>query len=378
MTMQRAILALTIGVMTAVAGNAHAVPDTITFTGRLSDAGVAVDGAISLTLELYSAASGGAPIWSETHSTAANQGLVTVAVGSQTALDLGDFAGGDLFLAVSVDGQDLNPRFAVRSVPFALRAANADVADSAATADVANSATTFGGLAPGDYQRQITTSCPDGSSIRQINPTVACEPDDVGLASIMPAAGSGLTVSGTTDVTIGRDQNVIQTRVTGVCGTANAIRTVAQNGTVTCEPVGDITSITTTTGGGLQGGVATGDAVLSINSAVTQRRVTGTCSVNEAIIGVNENGSVLCTPSGRLQVGREQNPTQCNTPTAVTFPAMFFNGAPSVTLTPEGGGGTGTIPNSNCVLVGGVSSAGFSFCCYGTVPDTVNWIAIRE
>jgi hypothetical protein len=56
------------------------------------------------------------------------------------------------------------------------------------------------------------------------------------------------------------DATLIQRRVTGTCTAGNAIRTVAQDGTVTCEPVGggsgtgDITSVNTAIGSGLTGG----------------------------------------------------------------------------------------------------------------------------
>ncbi|MFO0598071.1 MAG: hypothetical protein U0228_22405 [Myxococcaceae bacterium] len=62
----------------------------------------------------------------------------------------------------------------------------------------------------------------------------------------------------------------IQRRVTGTCNAGQAIRTIDAAGGVTCEAVGggagggDITAVTTAAGSGLIGGVATGDANLSL------------------------------------------------------------------------------------------------------------------
>jgi hypothetical protein len=147
-------------------GVAGAVPTSFSFTGRLADGGVPVDGNVTLDLALYDVASGGSSLWSESHAAVADNGLVSVAMGGQAALDPGDFAGGDLWLAVSVDGQALTPRLQIRSVPYAMRA------------EVCDSADTLGTLEPADVQEVLDSSCSVGSAIRDISPTgtVTCEP----------------------------------------------------------------------------------------------------------------------------------------------------------------------------------------------------------
>jgi hypothetical protein len=162
--MKRIILALV--TVAAVGGDAAAVPASFSFTGRLADDGVPVDGSVTLGLELYDVAGGGSALWSESHATTADNGLVSVAMGGQAALDPADFGGGDLWLAVTVEGQVMTPRLQIRSVPYALRA------------EVCDDAEAIGGIPAAEVQQVLDSNCAVGSAIRDISPAgvVTCEP----------------------------------------------------------------------------------------------------------------------------------------------------------------------------------------------------------
>lgn len=88
-------------------------------------------------------------------------------------------------------------------------------------------------------QQRVSGTCPVGQAIRVIDGVgaVTCEVDDNsgGIVTSLSSTG-GITIGGTAAVPIvGADATVIQSRVSGTCPAGQAIRAVAQNGTVTCE-----------------------------------------------------------------------------------------------------------------------------------------------
>lgn len=114
---------------------AHAVPRTINYQGVLTQPnGTVINGQVSLQLSLYTAASGGTPLWQETQTVDVSQGLFDVQLGAVTPLTLPFDA--PYFLGVKAGSdQEMQPRQPLTSVPYALRASVADtVPDQAVTA----------------------------------------------------------------------------------------------------------------------------------------------------------------------------------------------------------------------------------------------------
>jgi Chaperone of endosialidase len=108
--------------------------------------------------------------------------------------------------------------------------------------------------------------------------TLVFTPSGVGSGSPRPPALVGLpdnavTSSKIADGAVGAsdvNQTQVQARVTGTCPAGQAVRSVGQNGTVTCEAVGggaggDITAVNA--GTGLAGGGANGDVTLNVSFA---------------------------------------------------------------------------------------------------------------
>ncbi len=149
-------------------------------------------------------------------------------------------------------------------------------------------------------QRRVSGTCAAGSAVRTVaaDGTVTCEATGSGDISAV-AAGAGLTGGGTSgDVTLSVDPLVAQLRVHGTCAEGNAIRVVRSDGLVTCEAVGsgDISAVTA--GTGLAGGGTSGDVTLSVDPLVAQLRVQGTCAEGNAIRVVRSDGLVTCEAVG--------------------------------------------------------------------------------
>jgi hypothetical protein len=175
----RAGLVAALVVLGLGAGSAAAVPTSFTFTGRLLDGEDPLDGDITLDLALYETSNGGTPVWAENHATTADQGMVSVALGGETPLEPATFAGGDLWLSITVNGTELLPRFQMRSVPYAMRA------------EVSTDSEAIGGIPADQVQQVLADNCAVGSAIRDIAPdgVVTCQP--VGGGDSIPSGMIG-------------------------------------------------------------------------------------------------------------------------------------------------------------------------------------------
>lgn len=174
-----------------------------------------------------------------------------------------------------------------------------------------------------EVQRRVSASCPPGQVMTGVNidGSVSCAAASPGTGDITAVnAGVGLTGGGATgDVTLAVDNALVQSRISGTCPGGAAMRVVNANGTVTCEPVGDVTGITA--GAGLSGGGTSGDLSVAvatggvtgsmiaagaigttqIDPGEVQRRVSGSCASGSSMRVVNQDGTVTCeTSSGDI------------------------------------------------------------------------------
>jgi hypothetical protein len=86
----------------------------------------------------------------------------------------------------------------------------------------------------------------------------------------------------------------LQARVNGACPTDQLVQSIAADGSVVCAPAGSGTITGVSTSGGLTGGGNAGDVALGVDPSAIQSRIGGTCSGNELLQSVNQNGSVGC------------------------------------------------------------------------------------
>lgn len=110
------------------ATGAAAVPDTFLYIGDLQEDGAPADGNFSVTFQMFNDRVAGTKVFEESVvSLPVVDGVLLHELGTapSNALDDAELAAGELFLSVVVNGTVLEPRVAIRSVPFATEASNA-------------------------------------------------------------------------------------------------------------------------------------------------------------------------------------------------------------------------------------------------------------
>jgi hypothetical protein len=122
------IITLLLLVLTTMAWGA--LPQTINYQGYLrSTDGTPVSGAVNVVFSLYTATSGGSPLWTETRSITLANGVYSVQLGSGngTALLPTLFTNDTLYLGVKVGSDaEMTPRQQLTMAPYAFRAGTAD------------------------------------------------------------------------------------------------------------------------------------------------------------------------------------------------------------------------------------------------------------
>ncbi len=121
------------GLFFLTATSSAQIPRTISYQGVLThpDGNFVADGNYSLTLNLYLSATGGTSIFTEVQSAVVVKGIFNVIIGSVTLLPNALDFNRAYFLGVTIaNGTELIPRTALTSVPYALRAERATVAEN--------------------------------------------------------------------------------------------------------------------------------------------------------------------------------------------------------------------------------------------------------
>jgi hypothetical protein len=314
--MKHAILILAL-LGTAGIARAQGAPQTMSFVARLAENGTPVTGAHDLVLALYDAPTGGTSIWSETRNgvMVPSDGVLYLDLGSVTPLDPLVLDGGTKYLELAIDGVTSTPRIRIESAPYAIRA---NACAQASDADL------LGGLAPNAFQAAAVNSCTTGQYIAAIDPSTGgemCVADKD--TTYTAAAAGGLSLAGTA---FSVDPTVTQLRVGATCAAGTAIRAINQDGTVTCVPTG----ATYTAGTGLD---LTGTQ-FAVDTTAIQARVSGSCAAGSAIRAIAANGDVTCQPvaGGTPPAPGAASDATAGTTSSGTFGDLSGAGAgPSVT-----------------------------------------------
>ncbi len=309
---------------TAAVGTTAQVPRLVRFSGTLTDAtGNALGSLVGVTFSLYAEQNGGAPLWSEVQNVQVdNTGHYTALLGFTKP----DGLPVDLFnavqaqwLGVRVEAQAEQPRVMLLSVPYALKAADAE---------------TFGGKPPSAY---VSAASSAGSS--NTNSVLNGSIHDSKVKNDHPLSLSG---SGTTDyiplwtnastlgssvifqgsgheIGIGTTTPVTPLEVTG--NNSISIVDVTQTGAAGSAIAGDVTA-TSGNGYGVTGSTASpaGTGVVGVNTATTGNAIgtagssssstgVGVLGVGTSSAGVNYGVSGTTNSSTGVGVGGTANNT---------------------------------------------------------------------
>ena len=111
---------LTVAFLAFLVGCGPVLTNTMSYQGRLTDSGGnPVNGTRNFVFRLFTATTGGSPIWTETQSgVPVNNGLFEVTLGQMTPLDEANFHQ-PLYLEVEVQGQTLTARQKLQGSPYA-------------------------------------------------------------------------------------------------------------------------------------------------------------------------------------------------------------------------------------------------------------------
>ena len=241
---------------------AQALSPAFTYQGELRLATGPASGNYDMQFRLYNALAGGSQIGStvSANALAVSGGLFAV------PLDFGpaQFAGDRQWLEIAIRPagggafETLSPRTEVTAAPYAWGAAVA-LANSVTTtslvdgavqsADIANGAVGTAQINTTQVQRRISGSCTGAQGVQSVaaDGSVVCGTFASGNGTVTSiATGAGLTggpitASGTISVApggIGAAQintAQVQARIAATCAAGSAIRSVAADGTVSCE-----------------------------------------------------------------------------------------------------------------------------------------------
>jgi len=218
-------------------GTALSVPGLISYQGKLSDnTGTPLEGSQNIIFRLYDSPFGGTELWSETQTgIPVTMGIYDVRLGAVVPLDEDKFTGNAVYLQIEIDnGSDwevLSPRQQLTSTAFAFKAADAATLQGK----------TFAEIQAEETDPTVLTSVKDGVAWTEVSTVPAGFADGVDADSggdiTGVTAGMGLAGGGTSgDIAMAVNTSVVQQRVTGTCVAGQSIRSIASDGTVTCEP----------------------------------------------------------------------------------------------------------------------------------------------
>jgi len=258
------------------------VPRVVNFSGGLTAAnGKPLSGLPGVTFSIYKDSEGGAPLWTETQNVQADKaGRYSVVLGSTASAGLPSelFASGEArWLGVQPQGQAEQPRVLLMSVPYALKALDAETLGGRPASAFLAATGASGSRPAGNVTGSGTKDfIPRWTSTSQIGNSNIFEngSGQVGIATSTPAAK--LDVNGPTDIrstlTLFPNGGNPALKMSGSAFAINSAGKVTFISGQTFPGTGTITGVKA--GSGLVGGGNTGNVTLAL---------TNTCSSGQTL-----------------------------------------------------------------------------------------------
>lgn len=335
-------------------------PRYVAFSARLqSVTGNNLNGTYSVLFSLYTVATGGTAVWSETQTVAVEAGNLTVNLGSVTAIPASiTFDGATYYLGIKVgDDAEMSPRRQLTSVPSAF---NAD------TVDGAHAGTSAGNVLKLNDSGNISIDggASLGSTLGVTGATTLSSTLAVTGASTLSGAatlGSTLSVTGATTLS----------STLAVTGAGSFSSTLAATGATTLSSTLGVTGATTLSSTLGVTGAATLSSTLDVTGAATLASTLGVTGATTLSSTLAANGAVTITSITSPQLTTRYDSSNYLTlgigsTGAVTLDATgtgaaftFSDGVTANTFASSGATLTGGTINS--IVIGGSTPAAGTF-----------------
>jgi trimeric autotransporter adhesin len=277
------------------------VPKLVRFSGKaMDDDGKPLSGAVGVIFSLYKDQQGGSPLWVETQNVQADAtGHYTALLGSASVegVPLSLFSSGEAqWLGVQVQGQPAQPRVLLVSVPYALKAHEAETLSGKSISDFvllnkSEAAPTTAGNAPAISNGASGSKLPSAAN----GPTSFVGSNTTQIVTVtQKGTGAGLSATASTLAAVAGT-------ITGKSNTA--VYGLASNTTKGSNAAG-VTGVTNTqTGPGVQG-VTTSAAGFGVQGVVNSSKGgTAVQGLNNATSGISAGVSGQSASTGKGSAG---------------------------------------------------------------------------
>ncbi len=326
------------------------VPREISYQGVLATSGgTAVTGTHTLTIKIYTQETGGAALFTETHTVnfdaapANKQGLFNIIIGSQTTGGVPAIVRFDqpFYLGITVDSDpEMSTRTKLTASPYAFTALHADSAmrvamNAIGSENLKDGAVTLNKLnTTGSTPGQFLTSTGAGAVWRN--------PGDVGVTSVNGQTGDIELVAGS-NTTIVRNGNQVTINASGGANGISSVNSVDHAIAIT-NPTGPSVTLSLVPGG-ITNGLLADDAISS--SKIREGAIT----TPKIAIGAVTSDKILDGTIGNADIANSSITLPKFNPLGATSgQAIIYNGTSIVWGNPNPGGAaggdlTGTYPN---------------------------------